>query len=106
MDLVDTANQIADLAEREVAPYVGPPIARQVSEVLEARKVRNRMFHMNLTHPGWSFLLDLYRGRLDPEGEPVELIGVRANVPVARLSSLAMIKVNGETARLPISAPG
>jgi hypothetical protein len=100
MDLVDTANQIAELAEREVAPYVGPPIARQVSEVLEARKIRDRMFHMNLTHPGWTFLLDLYRARLDPEGEPVELQGLRANVPLARLSGIAMIKVEGETARL------
>lgn len=59
MDLVDSANAIAELAEREVAPYVGPPNARQVAEVIEARKIRDRMFHINLTHPGWTFLLDL-----------------------------------------------
>jgi hypothetical protein len=100
MELVDTANHIAELAEREVAPYVGPPIARQVAEVIEARKIRDRMFHMSLTHPGWTFLLDLYRARLDPEGEPVELIGLRASVPLARLSGIAMIKMEDDTARL------
>jgi hypothetical protein len=100
MDLVDTANAIAELAEREVAPYVGPPIARQVTEVLEARKIRDRMFHMTLTHPGWTFLLDLYRARLDPEGEPVALEALRANVPVDRLCSIAMVKLDGETVRL------
>jgi len=100
MDLVDTANAIAELAEREVAPYVGPPIARQVAELIEARKIRERMFHINLTHPGWTFLLELYRAHLGGEGEPVELEGLRAHVPLARLSSVAMVKVEGGTARL------
>jgi hypothetical protein len=100
MDLVDTANEIAELAEREVAPYVGPPIARQVAELLEARKIRDRMFHIDLTHPGWTFLLDLYRAHLDGEGEPVALEGLRDDVPLDRLCSIAMVKVEEGAARL------
>src|SRR5688500_12659532 len=93
MDLIDTASAIAELAEREVAPYVGPPIARQVAELIEARKSRDRMFHINLTHPGWTFLLDLYRAHLDPEGEPVSLGNLGSKVPLDRLCSVAMVKV-------------
>jgi hypothetical protein len=100
MDLVDTANHIAELAEREVAPYVGPPVARQVAEVIEARRIRDRMFHMTLTHPAWTFLLDLYRARLDPEGEPVEWEGVRAHIPLDRLRSIAIIKFDGDRMQL------
>jgi hypothetical protein len=100
MDLVDTANEIAELAEREVAPYVGPPTARQVAELLEARKIRDRMFHIDLTHPGWTFLLDLYRAHLEGEGEPVALEGLRSDVPLDRLCSIAMVKVEEGTAHL------
>ena len=100
MDLVDTANAIAELAEREVAPYVGPPIARQLEELIEARKIRERMFHMNLTNPGWTFLLDLYRAHLDAEGEPVTLEGLRGDVPLSHLCSEAMVRVEGGVARL------
>jgi hypothetical protein len=100
MDLVDLANGIAELAEREVAPYVGPPIARQVGEVLEARKNRERMFHMDLTNPSWTFLLSLYRAHLEGDGEAVELeLGPRY-VHLDRLSSLAMVTVEGRDARL------
>lgn len=98
MDLVDLANGISELAEREVAPYVGPPIARQVAQVIEARKIRERMFHMDLTHPGWTFLLTLYRAHLS--GEPVELeIGTR-HVQLDRLCGLAMVTSDGGTASL------
>lgn len=100
MDLIDTANAIAELAEREVGPYVGPPVARQLEEVIGARKNRDRMFHMDLTHPGWTFLLALYRAHLDGEGEPVALDSLRAEVPLGRLCSLAMVKVEGGDARL------
>lgn len=100
MELADTASAIGELAEREVAPYVGPPIANQVAEVIEARKIRDRMFHMTLTHPGWTFLLDLYRARLGQEEEPVALLGLRAHVPLARLSGLAMVKIDGDVAHL------
>jgi hypothetical protein len=96
MDLVDTANHIAELAEREVAPYVGPPVARQVAEVMEARRIRDRMFHMTLSHPAWTFLLDLYRARLDPEGDPVEWEFLRAHVPLDRMRSLVMVKFEGD----------
>lgn len=98
MDLVDLANGIAELAEREVAPYVGPPSARQVAEVLEAREIRKRMFHMDLTNPSWTFLLSLYRAHL--EGEAVELeIGPR-HVHLDALCRVAMVKVEDGTARL------
>jgi hypothetical protein len=100
MDLVDTANAIAELAEREVAPYVGPPIARQLAELIRARKSRDRMFHMNLTHPGWTFLLDLYRARLEEEPQPVALESLRLHVPLARMCSIAMVTVEGERASL------
>lgn len=99
MDLVDTANAIAELAEREVAPYVGPPIARQLSEVLEARKIRDRTFHMDLTHPTWTFLLTLYRARLEGE-ELVELEAGPRHVHLDRLCQLAMVSVSGGAARL------
>jgi hypothetical protein len=100
MDLVDTANHLAELAEREVAPCVGPPVARQVMEVLEARKIRDRMFHMDLTHPTWTFLLSLYRAHLDGEAEAVELeIGPR-HVHLDRLCNLAMVSVEDGMARL------
>lgn len=99
MDLVDTANAIAELAEREVAPYAGPPIARQVAEVLEARKIRDRMFHMDLTNPSWTFLLTLYQAHL--EGEKVELeMGGSRHVHLDSLCRLAMVKVDGDLARL------
>jgi hypothetical protein len=99
MDLVDLANNIAELAEREVAPYVGPPNARQVGEVLEARKIRERMFHMDLTNPSWTFLLSLYRARLDGE-ETVELeIGPR-HVHLDALCRVAMVTVDSGRARL------
>jgi hypothetical protein len=100
MDLVDTANHIAELAEREVAPYVGPPIARQVAEVLEARKIRDRMFHMDLTHPSWTLLLSLYRAHLEGQREGVELEMGTRHVHLDRLSSLAMVKVDDGIARL------
>jgi hypothetical protein len=100
MDLVDTANAIAELAEREVAPYVGPPTARQVSELIEARKIRDRMFNIDLTHSGWTFLLDLYRLHLEGEGEPVLLGGVRGEVPLAHLASVAMVLAEDGKARL------
>src|SRR5688500_801021 len=100
MDLIDTANAIAELAEREVAPYVGPPIARQVEELIEARKSRDRMFHMDLTNLGWTFLLDLYRAHVDGEGEPVTLEGLRGDGPLSQLCSLAMVRVEGGDARL------
>lgn len=102
MDLVDIANGITELAEREVAPYVGPPVARQVAEVLEARKIRDRMFHMDLTHPTWTFLLSLYRAHLDGEEEmeAVELELGSRHVHLDRLRSLAMVTVDGGMARL------
>lgn len=100
MDLIDTANNVAELAEREVAPYVGPPIARQVAELLEARKIRERTFHMNLTNPGWTFLLDLYRAHLEGEGEPVSLEGLRGDVPLSHMCSVAMVRVEDGEARL------
>lgn len=91
MDLVDLANNIAGLAEREVAPYVGPPIARQVEELLEARKIRERMFHLNRTHPGWTFLLSLYRAHLG--GESVELEIPPRHVHFDALCRVAMVTV-------------
>lgn len=98
MDLVDLANGIAELAEREVAPYCGPPNARQVAEVLEARKIRGRMFHMDLTNPSWTFLLSLYRARL--EGDTVELeIGSR-HVHLDALCRAAMVTVEDGRGRL------
>jgi hypothetical protein len=100
MDLVDTANAISELAEREVAPYVGPPNPRQVAEVIEARKIRDRMFNLDLTHPGWSFLLDLYRLHLEGEGESLVLKGLSRDLPLDRLCSVAMVTVEGGEARL------
>lgn len=98
MDLVDLANGIAELAEREVAPYVGPPNARQVAEMLEARKIRERMFHLDLTNPSWTFLLSLYRAHL--EGETLELeIGPR-HVHLDALCRVAMVTVADGRARL------
>jgi len=100
MELVELANGIAALAEREVEPYCGPPVPRQLAEVIEARKIRERMFNMDLTHPGWTFLLDLYRAHLEGEGEPVALEGLRADVQLGRLASVAIVKVEGPMARL------
>lgn len=98
MDLVDLANNIAELAEREVAPYVGPPNARQVAELLEARKIRERMFHLNLTHPGWTFLLALYRAHL--EGESVEMEIAPRHAHLDALCRVAMVSVGDGRARL------
>lgn len=98
MDLVDLANNIAELAEREVAPYGGPPIARQVAEVLEARKTRERMFHINLTNPGWTFLLSLYQAHL--EGETMELLIEPRHVHLDALCRVAMVTVADGRARL------
>src|SRR5688500_9214290 len=95
MDLVDISNAVAELAEREVAPYVGPPNARQLAEVIEARRIRKRMFHMDLTHPTWTFLLDLYRLHLegDADGESLMLPSLRSRLPLERLCSMAMVRV-------------
>jgi hypothetical protein len=98
MDLVDLANNIGELAEREVAPYVGPPIARQVEELLEARKTRERMFHINLTNPGWTFLLSLYKAHL--EGETVEMEIAPRHVHLDALCRVAMVRVEDGRARL------
>jgi hypothetical protein len=97
-DLRLLADDIAAYAEREVAPYVGPPIPRQVAELIEARKVRERMFNMDLTHPAWTFLLSLYCAHL--QGEALALEGEPKDVQLDRLCRVAMVTVEGRSARL------
>ena len=98
MDLTLLANDIAELAEREVAPYSGPVVPRQVAEILEARRLRSRMFAIELCNPNWTFLLELFRAHL--EGRPLEWTGrVRAR-DLDRMRALGLVEREGETATL------
>jgi hypothetical protein len=72
--------------------------ARQVGELLESRKIRERMFHMDLTNPSWTFLLSLYQAHL--EGDTIECeIGPR-HVHLDALCRVAMVTVEEGRARL------
>ncbi|MEA3035655.1 MAG: Winged helix DNA-binding domain [Sphingomonadales bacterium] len=67
-----TAYAEGDAARREAAAP-GAPTALNVALAIGARRARAATFGLELAHPGWSLLLELYRARL--AGEP----GVRIN---------------------------
>jgi DNA-binding MarR family transcriptional regulator len=56
-----------DAARREAAAP-GPPTALNVALLIGARRARAAIFGLDLSDPGWSLLLELYRARL--AGEP------------------------------------
>jgi DNA-binding MarR family transcriptional regulator len=62
-----TAYAEGDAARREAAAP-GAPTALNVALAIGARRARAATFGLDLTHPGWSLLLELYRARL--AGEP------------------------------------
>lgn len=98
MDLTLLANDIAELAEREVSPYAGPPSAEQVDELIAARKGRRSLFNMELTDPGWDLMLELFRAQL--EGRPLEWRGLPCAGELDRLREARFATVEGETAML------
>lgn len=98
MDLTLLANDIAELAEREVAPYVGPPVPAQIAELIAAREARRGLFNMELADPGWTLLLQLFLAQL--EDRALRWSELPADGQLGRLCAGRLAEVHGETAVL------
>lgn len=70
-DFTTLAALLADYAERDAiareAQAEGAPTARTIAFALEVRRARAAAFGLDLTHPGWTFLLELWRAHLAGE---------------------------------------
>jgi hypothetical protein len=98
MDLTLLANDIAELAEREVAPYSGPPAAAQVAGLIEARAGRRERLGLELGDPGWTLLLELLLARL--EGRAWRWEERAGDGQLGRLCAAGLAEVRGEGAAL------
>jgi len=75
-----TAYAEGDAARREAA-VPGPPTPLRLQLLIGARRARDAAFGLDLAHPGWSLLLELYRSRLAGEpGVRIHRLAVEARV--------------------------
>lgn len=93
LDLTSLAAMLARYAEAEGArrrrePH-DPITAGQLRTLLAARYARSKAFGVDLSNPGWSLLLELFRSEL--EKSPLNLARLAAEAQVARTTALRWV---------------
>jgi DNA-binding MarR family transcriptional regulator len=91
-----------DAARREAA-VPGPPTALRLQLLIGARRARAATFGLDLAHPGWSLLLELYRSQLAGEpGARINRLAVEARVAPTTVNRwLNLLTKAGWAERLP-----
>jgi DNA-binding MarR family transcriptional regulator len=85
LDLTRLATAVAQYAEADLRRRRGETAARvtaaQVRALLAARHARTAAFGVDLSHPGWSILLELFRADLEKQSMSLARLAKRARVP-------------------------
>lgn len=92
------AGELAELAEREAAPFLGPLRASEVSALLKARQARAALFPLPLADPHWTLLLELLRAHLD--NRPLRWKPLAAEPVLDRLCAAGLARRHRDTAVL------